>query len=278
MTMENEAAVSEETAAEDQSFEEAFAEFSRPDPLASEPVPDQDEPPQEDEPKEEPKVEEPQTDVAAKLAAAEQAARDWEHRFKSEVGRQTALQRKVGELEAQLKERPQSQQAQRQYSDRMQALMQDFPEIATALQEELETQLAAVRNEVRQAVEPMKQQEEQRRYQAEEARVKEKYPDFAETVNSREFLDWFQTQPEAVRSLAASPFANDTLAVLDYYSATRPRPVENAEVQQIAQRRQQSLERNVSVRNSAPAPIADAPDDFEAAFNHYSRQRERGIR
>ena len=276
MTMETEAA---QGAAEDQSFDDAFAEFS-----GARDVPDQDEPVTEEAPAVEAPAEEQQIeqqvgesdqDFETRLRAAEEAAATWEHKFKSEVGRQTALQRKVGELEAQLKERPQSQQAQRQYSERMQGLMSDFPEIAQALQEELETQLATVRDEVQQAVAPMKQEQEQRQYAAEEQQVTQKYPEFVQTVNSTEFLTWFSDQPDAVQALAASPKAKDAIAVMDYYSASRRQVAANPEVQNILAKRTASLERNVAVRNTAPSPVAEGPDDFEAAFAHFARKRNK---
>lgn len=278
MTLEADAAP---VAAEDQSFEEAFAEFSQSEAPVAEPeqqVPDQDpaagaeaeavtgDPLTQ-------QVGESDQDFASRLTAAEAAAKDWEHKFKSEVGRQTALQRKVQELETQLRSQPQTQQAQRQYSQRMQHLMEDFPEIATALQEELDSVVGSVREEVRKISEPLKQQEQQRQYLAEEAAVREKYPDFAEVVNTPEFLDWFQAQPDAVQALAASPAARDAIAVMDYFSAGRRPVAANQEVQNIQARRQQSQQRHVSVRNSAPAPIADSPDDFESAFNYFARKK-----
>lgn len=282
MTMEAEAAV----AAEDQSFEEAFAEFASADSGSGEAAeavgnnaPDKGEIPAAE-------LADPETgealkqqagesdqDFAARLTAAEEAARQWEHKFKSEIGRQTALQRKVQELETQLRSQPQTQQAQRQYSQRMAQLMEDYPEIAGALQEELDSVVGSVREEVRQIAEPLKQQEQQRRYQAEEAQVRERYPDFVEVVNTPEFLDWFQSQPSAVQALAASQEANDAIAVMDYFTASRRQQAANPEVQNIQAKRQQALQRNVSVRNTAPAPVADAPDDFESAFKYFARKR-----
>jgi hypothetical protein len=269
MTMETEAA---QEAAEDQSFDEAFAEFA-----AGREEPDVQEEPDEQEPtapEAEPQSDDPLTqqagesneDFTARLNAAEKAATEWEHKFKSEVGRQTALQRKVQELEAQLQAQPQNQQAQKQYSQRMKGLMDDYPEIAEALQAELEESLAAVRAEVQAAVAPMKKQEEQRRYEAEEQTVKARYPDFVDVVNSKEFLDWFNEQPDAVQALAASPNARDAIAVMDYFSANRRPVAANPEVQNIQAKRQQALEKHVSIRNSAAAPVADGPDDFEAFF------------
>ena len=268
-------------AADDDVFAQAFAEFA-----AGREEPDVQEEPDEQEPtapEAEPQSDDPLTqqagesneDFTARLNAAEKAATEWEHKFKSEVGRQTALQRKVQELEAQLQAQPQNQQAQKQYSQRMKGLMDDYPEIAEALQAELEESLAAVRAEVQAAVAPMKKQEEQRRYEAEEQTVKARYPDFVDVVNSKEFLDWFNEQPDAVQALAASPNARDAIAVMDYFSANRRPVAANPEVQNIQAKRQQALERHVAVRNSAPAPVADGPDDFEAAFAHFARKRSR---
>jgi len=216
-------------------------------------------------------------DFAARFEAAEKAAKTWEHKYKSEVGRQTALQRQVNELKAQLQSQPESKQAQRQYSARMQKLMDEFPEIGEAFNGELQEQLAAVRNEVSQFVEPMRQQEQERIYQQEEARVKELYPDFAEIVKTPQFSDWFNAQPEAVKSLAASPYANDAVAVMDYYSAysSRHQAAVNPVVQQVQAKRNEALQRHVSVRNTAPSPVNDGPDSFESAFEYYSRKKER---
>jgi len=272
----------DQAAEEQDEFEQAFAEFSgkADDDPEQETNAGADEAPAEDVPVSEEVAgevlqqgaNESDADFNARLKAAEESAKEWEHKFKSEVGRQTALQRKVQELEAQLKTQPQSQQAQRQYSQRMQSLMGDFPEIAEALQAELEEQLSLVRNEVQQAVAPMRQLEEQRRFEAEEQQVKARYPDYGQVVNTREFLEWFNDQPDAVRSLAASPHAKDAIAVMDYFSATRRSVAANPEVQNIQAKRQQALEKHVSIKNSAPAPINDGPDDFEAAFNHYARR------
>lgn len=275
----------QEPATEQDEFEAAFAEFSgERDELSNEQEAVVDETPAEPEqPEVESQTEEPlvqganesDADFETRLKAAESAAQEWEHKFKSEVGRQTALQRKVQELEAQLKAQPQSQQAQRQYSKRMESLMGDFPEIAEALQAELEEQLSLVRNELQQTLAPVRQLEEQRRFEAEEQQVKAKYPDYAQLVNSQEFMSWFQSQPDPVKSLAASPYAKDAIAVMDYFSATRRQVAANPEVQNIQAKRQQALEKHVSIKNSAPAPVNDGPDDFEAAFNHFASRLDR---
>lgn len=282
MTTEIEAAP---VAADDNSeFEAAFAEFSeaRDEPEGKE---DSDEGYETSEPEAEPEatpepeqqVEQKTDDLDARIAAAEKAAKDYEHRYKSEIGRQTALQKKVQELQAQLEQRPQAAASQRQYTERMQNLMGEFPEIASALQEELDARLAEVRNEVQSAVAPMKQQEEARQYQAEESRVREIYPDFVDVVKSQDFMDWFERQPPAIKDLASSPHANDALAVMDYYTGYKGRnqAAANPEVQDTIAKRQAALQRNVSVKNTAPAPVSDGPDDFESAFEYFARKRNK---
>jgi hypothetical protein len=62
---------------------------------------------------------------------------------------------------------------------------------------------------------------------------------------------------------------------MDYYSANRRQVAANPEVQNIMAKRNASLERNVAVRNTAPAPVADGPDDFDAAFAHFARKRNK---
>lgn len=274
MSEENSAAAPE--AADE--FDSAFAEFAGA----------KDEPPVEaahDAPVAEQQAEEKKEEVAAEAKPEEQPAApveqkvDWEHRFRSEVGRQAALQRKIQELESQvtsLKQQPAETPDKPQVSQQMARLMEDFPEIAEAMQAELDARTEAIRGEFRQHVEPLKEVEQQRAIAKEELSVKEVYPDFVETVRTQDFLDWFQRQPAAVQALAGSSRASDAIAMLDYYTGgKRATPQANADVQEIREKRQQALLRNVNVRNSAPPPVGDSPDDFENAFAYYAKKAER---
>lgn len=218
-------------------------------------------------------------ELMAELEETRKAASDFEHRFKSEVGRQTAYQRQIQELKTQLQTLPQqatTQAQQKKLSDRMARIAEDFPELAEVLQEELNEAITGVRQEMDQSLQPIRQREQEAYYQMEEQRVAQTYPDFSEVVRSTDFQRWFSEQPEAVRSLASSPYAQDAIAVLDYYTGgqrfAEQAAAANPQVNQVQVRRQAAMERNVSVRNSAPPPVTDAQDDYYSAFDYYAKR------
>ena len=275
MAEENVAAAAE--AADE--FEAAFGEFSEAREDGAEVVaeePPAEEPAADTEAKtEEPKQGEPQKPAGM----TEQQTVDWEHRFKSEVGRQAAYQRQIAELKQKLesvqKQAPESKPA-RQATESMKRLMEDFPEIAESVQAEMDARLAELRGELTQSLAPVKEEQQQRVVQREEETVKGTYPNYTEIVNTTEFFDWYSRQPDAVQALARSNKAGDAIAMLDYFTGgKRSASAETSAVQEIKEKRQQALQRNVSVRNTAPAPVGDAPDDFESAFNHFSARLEK---
>lgn len=272
--LKDDAAAGEAADAPDE-FENAFAEFSRAreerDDEQQAPEPEtvvEDTPLEADAPE---GAEEDKPEWQVQLDEAQKRASDWEHRYRSDLGRQAALQKKISDLEAKIQESgPRSDESRAEYSGRMQGLMEDYPEIAQALQDELDRRLGSVNQELT----PMIEERERRERSVAEDQVKNRYPDFTETVRSREFLEWYSGQPQSIQRLAASDDPSDAIAMLDFYSAVS-RPTSNPAVQEIREKRSQALARNVSVRNTAPAPTGDAPDDFEAAFSFYAKQRER---
>lgn len=266
-------------------FEAAFGEFSDARDEGEEVV--AEEAPQAEEPAAEPEAnaespkqgEEPKAE-AAPAGSTEQQKIDWEHRFKSEVGRQAAYQRQIAELKQQLetvKKQPSESKGsgKQAQTEHMKRLMEDFPEIAEAMQAEIESVVGELRGELKQSLAPVKEAEQQRYVQREEETVKGTYPNYTQLVNTTEFFDWYSRQPEAVQALARSDKAGDAIAMLDYYTGGKRTSAESSPVQEIREKRQQALQRNVSVRSTAPAPLVDAPDDFESAFNHFSAKLEK---
>lgn len=285
MTVENEA-LAADTAADEGEFEAAFAEFSgardNVEEVAAVEPQTEDNVENQETTDDAPKAEEakPQDDVAKQIEELNRRNKELEHQLLSEVGRQAGLQRKLHELRTQLDAGPKPTESKREYSAKMKTLMSDFPEIAEALQEELDARLGEVRSEVKQVFDPLKQEREEKEKITAESAVKEVFPDFVEVVNSKEFVDWFQKQPAAVRSLAASDDPADAIAMLEYYGAPKANASKeepgNTQAQEIKAKRDAALQRNVTVRNNAAAPVSpDAADDFESAFAFYSKQRER---
>ncbi len=221
------------------------------------------------------KQDSPAGDIQAELEAERKRAAEFEHKFRSEVGRQAALQRQIQELQGRINQAPQPAASAAPRSKQMQKLVEDFPEIAEALEAELETRLGSVKNEVDQRLQPIAAKEQERQAAAEEAAVKDAYPNMVEIVNSTEFANWLPKQPQAVQALAASPRAMDAIALIDYFTGGQ-RPQQGAStVQSIQEKRAQQLSRHVSVKNTAPPPVADAPDDFASAFKFFAHKRER---
>lgn len=276
MAIEEEQVNAAENPAAEDEFETAFAEFAKAregDEQVTEDEPVEVEAADTDE-AEAPIEEEEKPEWQVRLEEAEKRASDWEHRYKSDLGRQAALQKKIADLESKLQESaPKSEETRAEYSERMQGLMEDYPEIAQALQEELDRRLGGMKQELS----PVFEERQQRERDAAVAQVRDKYPDFDRTVNSQEFIEWYVQQPVSIQRLAGSQDPADAIAMLDYYSAIS-RPASNPAVQEIREKRNQSLARNVTVRNTAPAPTGDAPDDFEAAFRFYAKQKERTSR
>jgi hypothetical protein len=218
----------------------------------------------------------PGDEMARRLEASEKRVREMEQQLRSEIGRQSALQRKTQELQAKL-DAPGTDKsgAGRQVSARMKQLMEDFPEIAEAMKEELDGRLSALETDFRNTVSPLAERERSRELQSAETRVMEAYPDFKTTVNSPAFIEWYQRQPPAVQSLVSSQEPNDAIALLDYFSGGKRggNPPPDARVQEIKAKRDAALQRNVSVRNTSAAVIPDAPDDFDQAFDFFARKR-----
>lgn len=258
-------AASDETTTEDETREEADTAASDAEAEAEQQAAD-DQQAEEDKPEWQRKVEE-----------AEKRASDWEHRYRSDLGRQAALQKKVRELEAKLQDSGQrAGETRAEHSERMQHLMQDYPEIAEALQDELDRRLGGVKE----SLTPVFEEQQQRARQSAEKAVEEVHPDYRETVQSPQFIDWFSSQPDSVKQMAASEDPQDAIAVLNFYNAmngVQP-PQSNPAVKEIREKRSQALQRNVAVRNTAPAPVGDAPDDFESAFKFYAKRKERESR
>ena len=80
-----------------------------------------------------------------------------------------------------------------------------------------------------------------------------------------------------MQSLAGSKDPQDAIAMLDYFTGGKrgAPPQADPQIQEIKARREQALQRNVTVRNTSAPQIADAPDDFDSAFAYFAKKRER---
>lgn len=105
----------------------------------------------------------------------------YEHRFKSEAGRQTAYQRRIEELERQLAAReappkptPEQEKAR---EDRMKQLREDFPDVAEPLLEEIERMRGEHSAELK-AIRAAQGAQQEATYRAEAAKLETAHPGY----------------------------------------------------------------------------------------------------
>ena len=241
---------------------------------------------------------EPQDDVAKRLEALEAENQKLKHSEESQRGRLGAYQKQINALQRELETRQNTPQEPpvEDDSDRRQeaaeaagvedweALKSDFPEVANALdarleaeskrieadrqrQAQLEQRLAELQN----AVQPIQQQAHDQYLRGQMDALSARHPDWREVVSAPEFAEWLNQQPASLRKLTESDDAAEAAALMDLYKGQmgRAEPADGNSTD----RRQERLASAQSVPRRGAAPKGGAPDDFEAAFNHYAKKR-----
>ena len=175
--------------------------------------------------------------VRAKLAQIDQLAEAntlLQQHVKSAEGRVAAMQR---EFQAARQVAAQEAPSQGQIvtaaknPEKWDALKEDFPEWAGAMEEYVASKLGGVQQQP--GLDPeavaafVHQQVAQTKAEMgrllEEARIEGNYEDWKDTVNTTEFAQWFSVQNPDVRALADSSAAKDAIRMLDMYSKTKER-------------------------------------------------------
>ena len=209
----------------------------------------------------------------------------WKHKYESDAGRVSALQRKINSLEDQLK----AQQSglgndkpvvQSDASQAFNELKEDFPEIANAVQgyvdEIVASKTAEVSQRVKDTVAPLEKEQQDRFWKSQFEALDKAHPDWSEVVNSTEFNRWLDAQPEGIQKLKQSDYANDVSSVLNYFkSANGPTKNEpDPEVEALRQRREKQLEDATTVVSKGPGERkVGTPADFDHAFEHYASKK-----
>lgn len=161
-------------------------------------------------------------------------------------------------------------------------LQDNLPDVAAAVEARFKGVFKVV-DEARKHTQII-EQDTAERFKTEQSTVlNDAYPGWDKAVRTPEFKDWLGRQPQAVKSLAASDYAADNAALLEYYGykpskpeATNDAPAAGGKTAaQIQADRDAALLRGTSVKGSgASGVLADAPNDFEAAFSYYAKKRQ----
>ena len=222
---------------------------------------------------------EPELDErAAELERYKKEAEQWQHRYNSDLGRQNALQRKIQEQQAMIQDlesRASANPTGSGMSDsEWNTLVEDFPEIASAMEAKLQSVSAQYEQRMQQLqsqMEPIQQQAQQQYVQAQYAVLEQQHPDWKDVATSQNFQSWLNTQPDPVRSLVNSDHAADAAYLIHTYKLENSMAQDNT-ANEIRQRREKQLRQGQTITNRGGRPKSTMPpeDDFEAAFDYFA--------
>lgn len=162
-------------------------------------------------------------------------------------------------------------------------LAKEFPEVSGPVMLGIKRMLSRIMPPATPAAsEPEKQPREEKpkastdetadELKSEYAALEHAHPDYRQAVNSAAFKAWLPRQPRAVQRLINSDDADDASYVLDQFKrdlqAVQQRLTATTEAAN-----NDRLKAHVGVKG-APARVATAPDDFDAAFTYFANRRK----
>lgn len=254
--------------------------------------PELDEPGQEPQPEDQPSA--PQSTLPPEVMAAlaeinqlKQANAQLLHHVKTAEGRVSAMQREFQQARvAQQTVAPNQAPSQGQVSaaaknpEKWDALKQDFPEWAGAMEEYVASKIGSQTPQqpqltAEQVAGYVREQVSQTRTEMaraiEEARIEGKYENWRDTVNTTEFVQWFTVQSPEIRGLADSAAARDALRMLDLFSEAKKRSATD-----IRQERGQRLAAAATTRpGQTPPPKTMGDMSPEELWNYEAAKREK---
>lgn len=270
---------------DDSEYDAAFDEFAGGEPADA---PEQDESEEQNEQGSDNQEEGEQVpdstdepDEVTKLKAELQAAN---HKFNSVNGRINAYQRQINELKQQQQRAPQpsagdNPQGSGMSDAKWEALKQDYPDIAEAMEAQLNGVRSQYQNELqqlRQQVEPIQQRQQKAEYEqyrsSEEQALNSAHPDWKEVVRTTEYNEWLQQQPYRIQQFMESDKAEDNIYLLNAFKSTRSNAQATPDANPVQQRRERQLQQAKTIpnRSRSGGQSAIAEDDFDAAFNYYA--------
>jgi len=250
-------------------------------------------------------------EVKARVVGLEDEKKALEHKLSSDSGRVSAFQRRVTQLEGEVKEakagsaeeQPSNEQiasAMRGTDDDWDTFKEDYPAVANAIDRRLDLAGKATQESVDQTLAPVKERaardEVNEAQAAEEAAViavADVYPTWTDEVKKPEFSEWLTTQPPGISSLANSDDPADAGALIGLYDGhlvangkdsmkkADPGPGVSEEesgkpTDAVAARRARQLADGATVESKSARinPGDESGSEFEAAFEVFANRKE----
>lgn len=95
------------------------------------------------------------------------------------------------------------------------------------------------------------------------------HPAWYQTVTSKEFTSWLNTQPGSIQQMMETDSAENYNYLLQSYQR-----VGDAAIDEIVTKRKANLAKNQNIESKGPTPKPGVPDDFDSAFDFYAKQRD----
>jgi hypothetical protein len=172
-------------------------------------------------------------------------------------------------------------------TEKWKQLKGEFPEWADAIEERLggltpaqpniDQLRATIKDELKADIQANETRLNEYKTQTEQRLVGIVHPGWLSTVKEKEFVDWMGKQPDTVRALAASPEAEDAIAMLNMYKATKAPVVDTAAIQNS---RKQRLAEAASVArgNTAVTPVKSTDDMTDKEYWDYLAKHPEAVR
>ncbi len=221
--------------------------------------------------------------VRRELVKQRESARVWEHKYRSDAGRVSALQKQINELKEGQETTPTDKQLKEALSsdDGWQEFQEVFPEAAGVLEtqfsnltRDIEERLTPVQEQVKQTAIETGIQKQMRTLSAPREKGGSGHADFQAIAESQEFKDWGRQQHPSVQELFNSNEAADAAYVLDLYKAMQGgKQQQQQKRDDISRKRKKRQQRNIHLEGQAATPKAGPPDDFDGAFEYFAAKQ-----
>lgn len=258
----------------DQDYENAFDEFASDEPAESEEQFEQE--PSEEESHNAEVQEEKATNQVSEVDQLKAEIQKWQHRYNSDIGRVNAYQRKIQELESQVKQpaKGDNPEGSGMTDKEWEQLKQDYPDIASAFEKKLgaieskyEEKFGAISNQMRPLNEMQQQQYRQSQLQA----LESVHPDWREVVQTPDYSQWLQAQPPEIQQFMNSMEADRNIFLLNSYKAATGKT--QAASSNLQSRKQRQLQQARTVPNRSQSTGRNLnTDDYESAFDYYAEK------
>ena len=273
----------------DAEFDNAFAEFSDPESVQSDPEPETEEPAPEPSPEVDPWASAPE-DLRAAYQAAREDAAQWQQRYRSDAGRVTAYQRQVEQLQKDMesaKKGVNAQAAEEAAQDaaeflddpEFKAFREEYPEVAKPIEKVMKS-LQAKAERLEREFGTISGERRDQMVAKQEELLSQYHPDWKEATSSPQFVQWYHSATPGLRADierhgSQIGDAQEVAKILDTFkSATGYGRKQAAQpgVTNLSAKRARQLESATAPAGRGLGAASGAPDDFEAAFNHYTRK------